>query len=72
MPSIERHVPVIVPAYEPDERLMALLEELLNDGRLSPVIVVNDGSSAASSEIFAAVHDLEGVALLQHPRNLGK
>lgn len=72
MRAIEKHAAVIVPAYQPDGRLPALLKELLNDGRLSPVIVVNDGSSAASSGIFAAVHDLEGVVLLQHPRNLGK
>ena len=36
-------IPVIIPAYEPDEKLLGLLDEL-NKAQLSPIIVVNDGS----------------------------
>lgn len=65
-------VPVVVPAYEPDERLPMLLRALQPDGQLRPVIVVNDGSGPASADLFAAVQDMDGVVLLEHPRNRGK
>ena len=36
-------VPIVIPSYEPDERLIALLHDL--DAKdMGPVIIVNDGS----------------------------
>jgi len=65
-------VPAIVPAYEADEHLLVLLRALSGEKRLSPIIVVNDGSGPASMPVFADVHAIKGVVLLKHPRNLGK
>ena len=43
-------IPVIIPAYEPDEKLLGLLDEL-NKAQLSPIIVVNDGSEGEECDI---------------------
>ncbi len=64
-------IPVIIPAYEPDERLLGLLDELSLEG-LSPVIVVNDGSDRGEyGRIFDEVCS-KGAVLLEHAVNMGK
>ena len=45
-------VPIVIPSYEPDDRLIALLHDLDNKG-MGPVIIVNDGSSEEYDPIFA-------------------
>ena len=47
----EALVPIIIPSYEPDERLIALLHDL-DDKKMGPVIIVNDGSSEEYGPIF--------------------
>ena len=45
-------VPIVIPSYEPDERLIALLHDL--DAKdMGPVIIVNDGSSEEYDPVFA-------------------
>lgn len=66
---------IIIPAYEPDERLMNLLKEL--DAReMGPVVLVNDGSvGAAYDAIFATskkIVEKRGGCLLEHDVNRGK
>ncbi|MCR5179052.1 MAG: glycosyltransferase family 2 protein, partial [Lachnospiraceae bacterium] len=64
-------VPVIIPAYEPDEKLAGLIKEL-KDNISSPVIVVDDGSDPALfGSIFEEVRSL-GVMVLTHAVNMGK
>ncbi len=64
-------IPVIIPAYEPDEKLLGLLDEL-NKAQLSPIIVVNDGSEGEEYDaIFRAVEE-RGAKLLTHAVNMGK
>lgn len=58
---------VLVPAFEPDERLVALVRAL----RGRPVVVVDDGSGPAYAAVFAAAAD-EGAAVLTHATNRGK
>ncbi|QAY60393.1 glycosyltransferase [Microbacterium protaetiae] len=58
---------VLIPAYEPDERLVALVREL----RGMPVVVVDDGSGPAYRSVFAAVA-ASGALVLAHDRNRGK
>ena len=44
-------IPIVIPSYEPDERLIALLRDF--DSRdMGPVIIVNDGSSEQYDPIF--------------------
>ena len=40
---MDKLIPVIIPAYEPDEKLIDLMDELKKAG-ISPVVVVYDGS----------------------------
>lgn len=67
-------IPVIIPAYEPDERLLVLLEKLHEAG-VRPVILVNDGSKEAYQDIFARADKIVGKTggrLLTHAENMGK
>lgn len=64
-------VAILIPAYEPDEKLLALLAGLAGAG-LSPLVVVDDGSSPACAPIFAAAEGVAGCTVLRHAVNLGK
>ena len=67
----KRVVPIVIPAYEPDEKLIGLIEKL-NQAGLEPIVVVNDGSDKETyGEIFAEVEKL-GATVLSHAVNMGK
>ena len=63
--------PVIIPSYEPDERLLSLLSDL-NKAQVSPVIIVDDGSSDAYRLIFEAAAKEYCAIVLRHENNCGK
>jgi glycosyltransferase involved in cell wall biosynthesis len=46
-------IPIVIPAYEPDERLIDLLEALAADPGLGPVLLVDDGSGPRYDALFA-------------------
>ncbi len=58
----------LIPAYQPDSRLTALVRVLKERG--FAVVVVNDGSGEAYREIFAEA--AEYAAVLEHTVNCGK
>lgn len=60
---------VLIPAYQPDEKLGTLVETLTETGL--EVVVVNDGSSRGL-DVFAALKELAGVTLLGYKKNMGK
>lgn len=60
-------VMIVIPAYEPDERLIQLIEGLEN----YPVIVVNDGSGEEFAGIFVQAEKL-GAMILSYTKNQGK
>lgn len=60
---------VLIPAYEPNEQLLMLLENLRAAGDLS-VVVVDDGSSPDCAGVFSRVEN--EATLLRHPENKGK
>ena len=65
-------VPIIIPAYEPDEKLIKLLSEI-NTAGFSPIIVVNDGSDDdVYGGIFKRAENDYGVIVLKHAVNMGK
>ena len=67
-------VPIVIPSYEPDDRLIALLHDL-DDKEMGPVIIVNDGSSEKYDEIFKeaeAIITKRGGKFISYRPNRGK
>ena len=57
---MDNRIPVIIPAYEPDEKLIKLVEDL-NAAGIGPVVVVDDGSFPGEyGRIFEEVRGLGG------------
>lgn len=62
---------VIIPSYNPDEKLLSVVEGLEALG-VSDIIVVNDGSKKECLKYFEEVKVHESVTLLSHEKNMGK
>jgi glycosyltransferase involved in cell wall biosynthesis len=70
----KQHAPqlaVLIPAWQPEDRLIPLVQELLASG-FGAILILDDGSPRASADIFATVQSLPRVHLLRHAINLGK
>ena len=68
---MSNEIPVIIPAYEPDDKLIKLVEDLKTAG-IGPVVVVDDGSFPGEyGWIFDKVRKL-GAQVLVHAVNMGK
>lgn len=66
-----RMVPIVIPAYEPDEKLTRLLEHLKTEG-FTQIVVVNDGSEGPGYRaIFEKAQEM-GCTVLHHAVNQGK
>ena len=61
----------LIPAYEPDQRLVSLVQSLRAARPALLVVVVDDGSGKAYEPLFAAA-TLAGATVLHHRTNLGK
>lgn len=59
---------ILIPAYEPDEKLVQLTKELIP---AFPVTIVDDGSGEAYSDVFRHAEEL-GATILRHGINRGK
>ena len=65
-------IPVIIPSYEPDEKLMTLLNRLMEAG-IERVVIVDDGSTSDKyQQIFADIKKQFPYVVLHHAVNLGK
>jgi glycosyltransferase involved in cell wall biosynthesis len=62
---------VLIPAYEPDRRLPALVASLLAQDPELHVVVVDDGSGLGAADVFGEVRAL-GAQVIQHSPNQGK
>ncbi|MBQ3552116.1 MAG: bifunctional glycosyltransferase family 2/GtrA family protein [Clostridia bacterium] len=60
---------ILIPAYKPDEKLIAFIDTLLAANL--DILVVNDGSGEAYEHIFDQVRE-RNVELVVHETNLGK
>ena len=69
--SANYDIPVIIPAYEPDEKLIRLLDRLQEAG-VGRVVVVDDGSGGAYRELFEKAAACANCTVLRHAVNLGK
>lgn len=61
---------VIIPAYNPNEHLLALIKELKLNA-LSQIIIINDGSKEETLSIFEQAKQ-NGCTILVHSVNMGK
>lgn len=69
---MSRQIPIIIPSYEPDERLLILLKQLIMQNDY--IIIVNDGSGRQFDDIFAQAEEIikgNGI-VLNHEVNCGK
>ena len=64
-----KHIPLVIPSYEPDKRLIELIETL-NDYN-DPIIIVNDGSNDSYNSIFNSLVN-KNLIILKHNINKGK
>ena len=62
---------VLIPSYQPDQRLVGLVHALRRADPATPIIVIDDGSGTAYQPIFDTVAGL-GAAVLTHQVNQGK
>ncbi|KXC07383.1 bifunctional glycosyltransferase family 2/GtrA family protein [Microbacterium hominis] len=62
---------VLIPAYEPDGRLVDVIAALTAAAPETPVLVVDDGSGERFAPVFAAAA-AAGAVVLRHGRNRGK
>ena len=69
--NLYKKVIPIIPSYEPDYRLITLIENLLNKG-FEKVLVINDGSNSKFDEIFNKLKNIEKCIVLTHEVNKGK
>jgi glycosyltransferase involved in cell wall biosynthesis len=61
----------IIPALDPGEALVSLVGALRGEG-FADIVIVDDGSGAASQPVFRQVAREPGVCVLRHPANTGK
>jgi glycosyltransferase involved in cell wall biosynthesis len=62
---------LIIPAYNPPERLVGLVESLIDKG-ITNLIIINDGSRPDHASIFARIKSKPECHVLTHAVNLGK
>lgn len=63
-------IAVLIPAYQPDQRLSTLVEGLLAEK--FDVLVVDDGSSSQCQPVFENLENELKCMVIHHPVNLGK
>ena len=66
-----REVPIIIPSYEPDEKLPDLLKNLRETG-FRNIVLVDDGSGEKYAGIFTEAETTYGCVVLHHAVNQGK
>lgn len=64
-------VPILIPAYNPDNLLLRLIDRLI-ELKISDIIVIDDGSGDASKHIFEQIERKKECRLCTHAVNLGK
>ena len=64
-------VSVILPSYDPSDKLIKTVETLTEAG-FDDIIIIDDGSSEECQAVFEAVAAKPCVTLLRHEKNMGK
>jgi glycosyltransferase involved in cell wall biosynthesis len=66
-----RSVTILIPAYNPDNKLTELVKNILNEG-FQKIIIVNDGSKQECQPIFNSLQNINECTILEHEVNQGK
>lgn len=61
---------IIIPAFEPDEKLLSLIQNI-QDNNEYEIVIVDDGSSIECKDLFKKANEL-GCTILIHKSNQGK
>jgi glycosyltransferase involved in cell wall biosynthesis len=69
--DINREPVIIIPVYQPERALIGIIEKLIKN-TLSPIILVDDGSSIEHRQTFELASASKRVTLLTHNINQGK
>ena len=62
---------IVIPAYQPDEKLTDVVDTLIAKTKF-PIVVVDDGSREDCQPLFSALAEREQVTVLHHEVNRGK
>ena len=66
-----RTIVILIPAYNPEQRLVNIVRELAQRTEC-PIVVVNDGSDAGLTEVFESIGTINGAEVVLNAINLGK
>lgn len=66
-----REIPVIIPSYEPDEKLLLLLKAL-RENEFKIIVLVDDGSGEKYGYFFQKAEETYHCHVLKHEINMGK
>lgn len=66
-----RNIVIMIPAYDPDEKLLLFLRDLKNAGA-EKIILINDGSRSETKPFFQTAYEEYGCDIVEHAINLGK
>lgn len=64
-------IPIIIPAFEPDDALKNLISNLVS-GEIKDIIIVDDGSGKKYRHIFEELKAAYNIKIITHAVNLGK
>ena len=65
------NVVILIPSYQPDEKLTKYVNELI-DNKFRKILIVNDGSDEKCNKIFDELKNKEECIVLEHKENIGK
>ncbi len=69
--DVKREIPIVIPSYEPDEKLPALLDKLKKAGFVH-IVIVDDGSGSSYEHYFEEAEEKFDCRVLHHAVNQGK
>ncbi|WP_241773267.1 glycosyltransferase [Bacillus sp. LL01] len=67
----DNRVTILIPAYNPDNKLMELVKNIVKEG-FQQILVVNDGSKKECESIFNKLKNVKQCTVLEHEVNKGK
>lgn len=71
MGNYKESIAIIIPALDPDERMVSLVGQLYDDG-FSNIILVDDGSLIANRKYFKTCKETFHCKIIRHVVNFGK